>query len=528
MYRFSTPPGSGSEDKTPPGSGFEDTDTALIVESLEGFRLTPRAVVSKAKCKTSLNKTSLHSGSEDADIDTCRLIREGAAANWTKDFPVIGEGTLIFSIERSTPFSIVIRPKQQPGQPEANQWIVLEVCKHSANFGIRHGEKSKKLTEVRGKVNNQLVGYEKGRKISYWFSYDRDLLTLKYGKGYRMEETTLMKYEFLTGNEAVDKKKRKNLQYLFSPTIRRCIEQYDIEPASEMIKLYAAHIREVGFWGTPLREMFPKLIPESLAKSIIDIEKQVNFDKDPFVCNWSPFVLDSSKVDLFKLDGSRYTFSASLPQACLELYSNVTAPNVELDWSPTPNKYRLSDAIRYSLKGPNGKLYKKLKSKTDEFGEFNQTYLRVTLGGNRGCSPGVPYVLEIWPMNHGSPIHNHGNAYAVIKVLHGGVTIKIFNKHMHAETTDYPPLKSFDVNAGDITWLSPNWFQTHQLWNNSEDYCATVQCYKYGSNDFTHWPYFDYVEDTEKICEFLPDSDYTFHEMQAMVMEEFQEYMDRT
>lgn len=35
----------------------------------------------------------------------------------------------------------------------------------------------------------------------------------------------------------------------------------------------------------------------------------------------------------------------------------------------------------------------------------------------QGDSPGVPYVLEIWPAGHFSPIHDHGDSNAVIKVV---------------------------------------------------------------------------------------------------------------
>lgn len=41
---------------------------------------------------------------------------------------------------------------------------------------------------------------------------------------------------------------------------------------------------------------------------------------------------------------------------------------------------------------------------------------------------GVPYVLEIWPVGSGSPVHNHGGACAIIKVLHGSLTISLYNK----------------------------------------------------------------------------------------------------
>lgn len=152
-----------------------------------------------------------------------------------------------------------------------------------------------------------------------------------------------------------------------------------------------------------------------------------------------------------------------------------------------------------------------------------KTYLRMTLGSDRGNSPGIPYVLEIWPKDHGSPIHNHGNAYAVIKVLHGGLTISVYNKHTDSDAN--PTLFQFDVKQGDVTWISPNWYQTHKLWNSTNDYCATIQCYQYGENDNLHWPYFDYVKDTATIDEFLPNSDFTFRDMREKVLKEYEDYM---
>ena len=40
----------------------------------------------------------------------------------------------------------------------------------------------------------------------------------------------------------------------------------------------------------------------------------------------------------------------------------------------------------------------------------------------------MPYVLEIWPGGNGSPIHNHGGACAIIKVLFGCLSVNLFNK----------------------------------------------------------------------------------------------------
>ena len=281
----------------------------------------------------------------------------------------------------------------------------------------------------------------------------------------------------------------------------------------------AKHLNESD--NAELREEAKKV-----AKSLIDMEGKVDFDKQPFTCNWSPFVLDSSKNTLFELDSNKYTFSASLPTACRELYQNVVQEGVYLDWPPGVDKYKLSDAIRYSLENKDGILHKKLKEKAGEFGKSDpkKTYLRVTLGRDRGNSPGIPYVLEIWPKGHGSPIHNHGNAYAVIKVLHGGLTIHVYNKH--TDSDDHPELFHFNVKEGDVTWISPNWYQTHKLWNSTHDYCATIQCYQYGENDNLHWPYFDYVKSTRIIDEFLPNSDFTFCEMREKVLKEYRDHME--
>ena len=51
-----------------------------------------------------------------------------------------------------------------------------------------------------------------------------------------------------------------------------------------------------------------------------------------------------------------------------------------------------------------------------------QCYVRVSVGLPCGTSPGIPYVMEIWPPGHFSPIHNHGNAFGVVRLLHGSIS----------------------------------------------------------------------------------------------------------
>jgi len=82
--------------------------------------------------------------------------------------------------------------------------------------------------------------------------------------------------------------------------------------------------------------------------------------------------------------------------------------------------------------------------------------LRIALGENNGNSPGIPYVLEIWPAGHFSPIHSHANAEAIIKVLHGGYSSAPLSL----------PLKPLQwSNLLGVVWISPNLNQIHQLMN---------------------------------------------------------------
>merc|ERR1712150_296072 len=160
------------------------------------------------------------------------------------------------------------------------------------------------------------------------------------------------------------------------------------------------------------------------------------------------------------------------------------------------------------------------------FGGIETTYLRVTLGIDRRNGIGIPFVLEIWPVGHRSAIHNHGNTCAIIKVLHGSINITVFNR-LSNPTPEHPKIiKKFDANAGQCTWLDPNWYQTHQLTNIREDFCATIQCYQYMKADRVHYPGFDFIapEDPEPDI-FYPDSDWSFDEFQAIVLQEYREYL---
>jgi len=455
---------------------------------------------------------------------------------WTKQFPVVGQGTISFNIIRATDFAIVVKP----GRPDVIcpvwQWIALEVYKEKAVF--RLGQKEPCAPIELCVCKDEKAGYEPNEKISYWFSFDRDRLVVKYGKGYFMEETTILEHNFLKeAGKDVSKQAdiRKQMAYLFNPVDQKLIEFYDSKPREELTKYYAdthlllskpmGEIDEIdhGKSEDNGKEAYDK------ALSIVDLESKVSFSRYPLVKNWAPLVLDSSKLSLFDLDQNEYIFSASLPPACQELYANVArGANIDLDWPPHTGKPKLSDAIRYSINTEGKILNKKLKEKATEFGgkpNEKETYLRVTLGVYRGNSPGIPYVLEIWPYKHYSPIHDHGNSYAIIKVIHGSINVHVHNKKM--KTHDQKPLKILTIAKGDVTWISPNWYQTHQLINDTPgaDYCATIQCYQYGNENDQHWPYFDYVSDQNHIEDFLPNTDFNYIELREELLKEYAAYL---
>lgn len=445
---------------------------------------------------------------------------------WIKEFPVIGKGIVVFNVIRATDFAIAVRPKDKhDGNWKPWQWIAVYITSNKALFLL--GQESGGC-KVLAETTAEGVGFEPDSIISYWLSYDRDRMVVKYGKGYYMEETTLLRYAFLEGKTEEEAKQiRTDLQYLFGPVGVKEILFFDVAVLKELAKIYASKHRKLSKLLSVIEETdsekgtVPEVANHPHVESLVDVESKVLFDRCPLVKNWPPFVIDSSQLTLFYLDSNEYTFSASLPRACRELYENVAlSKNVDLDWPTVPGQPKLTDAIRYSIITPGKILYKKLKEKASEFGDDpHMCYLRVTLGRTRGDSPGVPYVLEIWPFGNYSPKHNHGNAHAVIRVMHGSLNVKIFNKPLDR---DLKPLKVITISKGDVTWISPNWYQTHQLVNDvSGDYCATIQCYKYGDDDEIQWPYFDYLDENRAIGEFLPNSDFEFTKLREDLLKEY-------
>ncbi|KAJ7482462.1 hypothetical protein FB451DRAFT_1364525 [Mycena latifolia] len=241
----------------------------------------------------------------------------------------------------------------------------------------------------------------------------------------------------------------------------------------------------------------------------------------PIVEKLPPIIVPSDSITLDQLAMSSATVPANLSAECQRLYANVAGANILLDAPDFPD---FSQAIERSVNTDGLLCQRLLKKKASEFGkeDYLSTYLRITLGADLGNSPGPPYVLEIWPDKHASPLHNHGNSHAVIKVLHGRIKA-YYLTGLYKPLPIGPPAK---LEKGDITWIDPENYQIHRLSNESGDgsVCCTIQCYSYGAGDKRHYESFDYITGTELdniVRQFEPNSDMRYDEVKAALKQEW-------
>ncbi|MGB9988967.1 cysteine dioxygenase [Massilia sp. SM-13] len=307
-----------------------------------------------------------------------------------------------------------------------------------------------------------------GASLPYWVSLDTNNQRIRYGKGEMLRDLMLFEYSWAAQSD--------------SP-----------------LNAFSKDIRDIAIQGARAEHLKVLEIPVTL---------------DP-----SPHIIPASAITMEVIAANSASVVNDLPDVCQRLYANVSGPGINL---APPDFPEFAQAIQYSITTPGALCYNKLAEKDPIFG-----YLRVTLDSNMGDSPGQPYVLEIWPAGNGSPIHDHGQACAVIKVLHGQIKVSWFSALTPAIEQ---PWGSTIAHAGEVTFLTPDYYQIHQLQNPSPkqggSFCATIQCYRYPDDDLQHYEYFDYIEDGE-IRHFLPDSDWGYLEFKQAIHEEWKKVMAR-
>ena len=244
--------------------------------------------------------------------------------------------------------------------------------------------------------------------------------------------------------------------------------------------------------------------------------------RDPITGKIPAIVKPMDELTMDQIASGAYLPKSSLSLAAQQLYDCIAGDQFTLDTEDFPD---FVQAIERSIKDPNGWCNKKLQAKSQEFSKdkpnLDETYLRITLGQNNGESPGIPYVMEIWPVGHYSPIHNHSEAHAIIRVLNGEINVSQFP---YLCASGVKPFTVANFHKDQITWISPTLNQTHQLRNLPENAatCITIQCYLYDQKDDGHYDYFDYVDADGNIQQYEPDSDMDFVEFKKLMREEWE------
>jgi hypothetical protein len=255
--------------------------------------------------------------------------------------------------------------------------------------------------------------------------------------------------------------------------------------------------------------------------------------RDPIVTTVPLEVRSTDRLTMDDIAHNRYLPQAALPPACRQLYDTIAGPSFVLDADDFPE---LSQAIKYSIETEGCWCFEKLAEKQKTAPRLHQVYLRITLGHNGGESPGIPFVMEIWPPQCFSAIHQHAGANAVIRVLHGRIHVSMFPYLRPApllvavQPAAAPPDEVFafgerSFEQGAITWISPLLNQIHRLRNPEPlgaQPCITIQCYQYDEDDAGHYPFFDYDRD-ESLHQFEPDSDMDFVTFKEQMRKEWKE-----
>ena len=305
----------------------------------------------------------------------------------------------------------------------------------------------------------------------YWFSIDSQNQRLYAGIGEPRIETAIYSYQYANEKREATKKFLESLHYV----------------------QFAEPIQKLRIIQDPITQAIPLAVKDTDALTMDDVAM------------------------------ARYMPIANLPPICQKLYQCISGKNFVLD---TPDFPDFTQAIEYSIRTPGKWCYQKLLDKSREFDPDNpnplETYLRITLGQNNGESPGIPYVMEIWPVGHYSPIHSHASANAIIRVLNGAIHVSLY-PFLCGDKDGVEPFGTATFNKGDVAWITPTLNTTHQLKNlgiNSYT-CITIQCYMYDGDSKKHYDYFDYLDGSGKIQQYEPDSDMDFVQFKATIREEW-------
>ena len=381
----------------------------------------------------------------------------------TTQFPVHGQGVFVFNhaVKTSPCVFVLVNADQNNGiRVELTETAVI-VCEAAS---------LKPLVDP-----NNKSGLSTHAGAYYWFSLDSQNQRLYAGVGEARLETAIYSYKFPAGPRG----------------------------SRESNKLFLESLTGV-FHG-------PEVTP-------------IRVIKDPITGRIPLVVKHMDELNMDHIASAGAMPIANLPPISQKLYNCIAGKNFRLD---TPDFPDFTQAIEYSIRTPGMWCYNKLGDKSREFNpdkpDVLETYLRITLGENNGESPGIPYVMEIWPVGHYSPIHSHANASAIIRVLNGEINVSLY-PFLCAESDGVGPFGTTTFQKDEIAWITPTLNQTHKLRNlpTNTYTCITIQCYMYTERDSAHYDYFDYLGADGSKQQYEPDSDMDFVAFKALIKSEWE------
>ncbi len=421
----------------------------------------------------------------------------------TFDLIIKGQGIYVFDFTKS---QLVQTVQQNNTSEESEEVVEVNQVKNEAKFRFENSDNSDGLEIIftDKSVNVSRIGqtkqvyYDPANKSGlsefagayYWFSLDAQNQKFYAGIGEPRLETVIYKYVFEFPNTDEGNEQRESNKKFLESIIR------------------------VNSCNT----VSLKLV------------------KDPISQNVPLKILDTKDITMEMLCLNDYMPISNLPLTSQKLYNAISGPKIVLDDNDFP---QFSQAIELSIRTPGLWCYEKLKQKSTEFNKDKpnelETYLRITLGQNNGESPGIPYVMEIWPCNHYSPIHSHAGAEAIIRVLYGSIHVSLYpflcgqtegstDTNEPTRLTGVKPFGEADFGLNEYTWVSPGLNQTHQLKNVSQTTtCVSLNCYLYDDSNSVHYDYFDYVDSDGVIKHYEPDSDMDFISFKKLMKQEWYE-----
>ncbi|KAJ5290782.1 hypothetical protein N7478_000033 [Penicillium angulare] len=394
----------------------------------------------------------------------------------TAELSIVGQGTI--AVNSKTTDGIEFCVSTGTSYPK----LILKLTQHSATFYKKEDAAKETLlegTDLRPESSRFIPSTSPKDGTVYWLSIDRSNWVLRYGKYYTSKWLTLVEVK-------LDDKKGEWLEQL--TTVK------------------------VDDSKKPTRVMGVRVDPN------------IKISRLPVTLDLPPIVVSNEAVTLRRLDFLAETSWVNLPNACQNLYHNISGEKISLD--AEPEFQQLAEAIHKSVTTPGLWGHNKLKSKcknptNPDPKEFVYKYLRITIGSNKGNSPGIPYVMEVWPPGHKSPIHDHGDACAVIRVLSGTIQCTWYDTLV--ENVDPIMLgQPVALKKDQITWLGENQYQIHALENKNDETCITLQCYEYPKDNDVHEEKFRFIETSTKAKDrFTPNSDSTFTEFYQLMKDEW-------